>query len=217
MLDPIRPTSARADAKPHARSASLFTKFCGTSALSLSLAAYAAVTPANAESGWAVEIDPATFALDGYSLHGRYSPEKYPAWRVGAGIYSLEFPTALGELKSANRDEGWQVDLEQGLGLFVEHYSNAANTGWFTGLQLANHDFEIANPELAPGETDEYNNVLILPYGGYLHQFNSTFYVQGWAGAGYTETVSGSSTIAAEEYEVPSIFAFAAVHLGYSF
>lgn len=191
--------------------------------LAPSLLAFAAAVlgflaaPTDARSQWAVEVDPATFVLDGYSLHGRYSPGSYPGWRVGVGLYSLEFPDAFIDLNGANRNEGWELDLQQGVGLFVERYLNEENTGWFTGLQLAGHDFSLANPRLSPGSTEEYTNVLVMPYGGYLHRFTSNIYVQGWAGAGYTDKVSGSNTLSGEEFEISPIFAFTALHLGYSF
>lgn len=194
-----------------ARSFLLGALFCAACALSF-LAA-----PSHARSGWAVETDPATFILDGYSLHGRYSPESRPQWRVGVGVYSLEFPEALIDIASANRDEGWELDLERGIGFFAERYFNETNTGWFTGLQVADHQFELANPDLAPGDTERYGNVLVMPYGGYLYDFSPSVYVQAWAGAGYTSKIRGSNTLAGAEYDIPPVFTFAALHLGYRF
>lgn len=203
---------------PSRRAASVLGKNALHSLLVCAAAALSAfAAPALARSQWAVEVDPATFILDGYSLHGRYSLEDYPAWRIGIGVYSLEFPDAMIDMTSANQNEGWDLNLQQGVGLFAERYFNPDNSGWFTGLQLAGHDFALANSTLAPGEKDEYTNVLIMPYGGYLFPLASNVYVQGWAGAGYTEKVSGSNTLSGEEYKISPIFAFAAVHLGYSF
>lgn len=171
---------------------------------------------AQSDSHWAVEIDPATYVLDGYSLHARLYPEQLPKWRLGAGIYSLEFPGAFVDMNSDNRDEGWDVDLKQGVGLFMERYLNQERNGWFAGLQLGYQKYNLENPDLAPSGT-HYEALVVMPYAGYLYELTPQWYIQGWAGVGYNEKLSGRTVIATEEYDLSSVITFATLHIGYKF
>src|SRR5262245_12325763 len=100
----------------------------------------ALTAPARASAGQArafyAETDPATFALHGYSAHRRVAPAWWPRWTVGAGVYALDLPPPMVELRPSNRDEGWEVRL-LGYGVFVDRFLTRDDEGWFAGVQLA--------------------------------------------------------------------------------
>lgn len=60
--------------------------------ITIAFAALLFQNTAIADTKYEVEIDPSTFALNGYAFHARILPESMPQWRLGAGIYSMEFP-----------------------------------------------------------------------------------------------------------------------------
>lgn len=164
-----------------------------------------------------VETDPSTFSLGGYAAHLRISPTGMPHWVFGAGAYSLTFPDAMVDLNKNNRKEGWDVQLRQGLGLFGEYYFDPSNQGWFVGGQLAHHAFRIENANLVSGN-QEFSNVLLMAHAGYRwFPLNNGFYVQPWAGIGYTRKIGGSTTLGSDAYDIAAVMPFATMHVGYRF
>lgn len=65
-----------------------------------------------------LEIDPATFAFEGDSLHLRWRSDA-SHWRWGLGTYSLEIPDALVDMNEHNKKQGWGVTIDRALGLFT--------------------------------------------------------------------------------------------------
>jgi len=168
------------------------------------------------ETTYAIEIDPLTFALDGYSLHARVSPKNLPHWRFGAGIYSMEFPDVFVDMNSDNKNKGWQVELDQGIGLFTEYYLRNNREGWFVGAQLAQQEFSIQNDQTG-SQQQQFKNLLLMPYTGYRWPLNNELYVQGWFGVGYTEKSSGNTQLGENNYDIDPLVPFGAIHVGYEF
>ena len=173
-------------------------------------------THANADTKYEIEVDPATFALNGYSMHFRFFPDGHPKLRLGAGLYSLEFPDAIIDINDTNKNEGWNVNLDQGVGLFAEYFINSTHKGWFAGIQLAQQNFLISN-DASGTQEQKFTNMLVMPYGGYRWSLDKNLYTQAWFGLGYTETVSGSTQLGSEEYDVDPTIPYGALHIGYSF
>lgn len=165
---------------------------------------------------YAIETDPSTFAFDGYAFHARISPERLPHWRFGAGIYSMEFPDAFIDLNSKNRNDGWKVNLDQGIGLFTEYYFHKEQIGWFIGVQAAQQQFVIKNDETG-NISQQFDNALIMPYTGYKWNLYKGFYAMGWAGIGYTTKISGDTKLGSKNYDINPIIPFATIHIGYEF
>ena len=133
---------------------------------------------------FAAEIDPATFAMNGYSAHARIALGKDSKWELGAGVYGLDFPKAMIGLDSRNRDQGWDVRLKFGAGLFLDRYLSADRRGPFAGVQVASQQYRLRNARLGPGES-RYTNLLVMPRVGYLWKPGSAgFYVMPWLGVG---------------------------------
>ena len=186
--------------------------------LAPSLQAQAAAIPdGQTARQWMVEVDPATFALGGFSAHARLEAAPGSKWVVGAGIYGLDLPKAMVDLDSKNRDEGWKVRLTFGAGLFMDRFLSRADRGLFVGIQVASQRYRLRNPQISPGET-QYTSLLVMPRIGYVWRpGNSHLYVMPWMGIGYTDKVSGSAQLADARYHLSHVAAFATVHVGWRF
>lgn len=162
-----------------------------------------------------IEIDPATFAFEGYGLHVRYSPEDCTHLLFGVGVYAMNMPDELVNFNSRNKDMGWDVRLDNGLGIFAEHHFSTVNSGWFAGLQSGIQEYEISLEN--PDRTEGFTNLLLMSYGGYTWQWENGIYIKPWAGFGYTSKISGSNSIGEKEYDIAPLAMFATLHIGYSF
>lgn len=171
----------------------------------------------NDKTRFSIEIDPATFILDGYSVHLRVQPKNSNHLLIGAGVYAMDFPDLIVEFNPENKDEGWDVRLNQGYGLFGEYHFSEVNQKFFVGTQLSIQQYKIEN-ENEVG-TEEFNNFLGMAYAGYtIKPFNSnSLYFKPWAGIGYTTKVSGETKIGDSEYDVAPVLMFATLHVGYTF
>jgi hypothetical protein len=186
---------------------------------SLLLAALLGAIPAIAAADPTVyvETDPATFAFRGYSAHLRASPAAHPRWVIGAGAYGLDLPAPMTELAPSNRDEGWDVRITLGYGLFVDRFLRAPGTGPFAGVQVAAQHLRIRNHSLDPADARAVT-LLAMPRVGYLWRpFEAGFYLSGWLGLGVTGVVAGDTTVGSDRYRVLPIIPYAAVHVGWSF
>lgn len=163
-----------------------------------------------------LEIDPVTFISSGYSAHLRIEPKSNEHLLLGAGIYAMDMPSAIVNFNENNKDQGWDVRLNQGYGLFGEYYFNEANRKWFLGAQTSIQQYKIEK-ESETG-TSTFNNALVMAYGGYSFQlFQSNLYIKPWAGIGYTAKISGENTLGNSTYDVSPITMFATLHIGYTF
>lgn len=163
-----------------------------------------------------LEIDPATFAFKGYGVHLRIQPKNSEHMLFGIGTYAMDFPDVLVGLNSENKDKGWDVRLNSGVGLFGEYHFSEVNSGWFVGSQFAIQEYEIENENFAG--TESFNNQLLMGYGGYTFTpFKAPIHIKTWAGMAYTSKISGENTLGVETYDVHPLLMFAAVHLGYTF
>ncbi|MGH1539569.1 MAG: hypothetical protein ACRBHB_04045 [Arenicella sp.] len=187
-----------------------------TTVLSVILAGLLTQTAAIAKPRYEIEVDPSTFALDGYSLHVRMFPDSTSKWRLGVGVYSLEFPDAFVDINSENKNQGWNVDLDLGLGLFAEYYFSDNKHGLYAGAQLAYQKFNISNSQ-SGSEQQSFANALLMPYVGYRLPLSTHYYVQGWLGVGYSEKVSGETQLGTRHYDLDPLVGFGALHVGYSF
>ena len=170
-----------------------------------------------ADPRFSLEIDPATYLLDGYSLHFRFTlPDPAPNWVFGAGIYRMELPDPLRKMVITNADRDLEITLTQGYGLFAEYSLRPDRQGWFVGGQLGITRFELHNPSLGPDA--DYTTLLIMPRIGYRWvPFQNGFYLLPWAGIGYTPLLSGETAIGERSYHRSGILPLFTLHLGYQF
>jgi hypothetical protein len=136
---------------------------------------------------------------------------------IGLGVYAMDFPDLIVNLNPENKNKGWNVRLNQGVGLFGEYHFSEVNKKWFVGTQIALQEYKIEkNNEVG---SEKFNTFLGLGYAGYTFKpfKNNGFYIKPWAGIGYTTKTSGTNVLGSSEYDVSPILLFAAVHLGYTF
>ena len=164
---------------------------------------------------FSLEIDPATFLFKGYSAHIRFQPKQSDHLLLGVGIYAMDMPSFLVDLNKANRDVGWNVRLNRGLGVFGEYHFTTVNKGWLAGAQISLQEYRIKK-EGTPGN-DTFVNPLVMAYGGYTIQpFKLPVYFKTWAGIGYTSKVAGDNTLEGHTYDVSPVTMFATLHIGYT-
>jgi hypothetical protein len=165
---------------------------------------------------FSIEIDPATFVFNGYSAHLRFQPQNADHLLIGLGIYAMDMPDLFVDFNSANKDQGWDVRLDQGYGLFGEYFFDEVNQRWFVGAQLSAQVFRIEQTSAVGHES--FTNGLLMGYGGYSFKpFAFDLYIKPWAGVGYTTKLSGTNRLGDAEYDIAPITMFATLHLGYMF
>lgn len=163
-----------------------------------------------------LEIDPATYVFGGYSAHLRVQPRGREHLLLGLGAYAMNTPKPLVDINPENRDEGWEVRIQNGLGFFTEYYFSEVNRKWFMGSQLGIQAFRIGKAEVEG--TQQFTNALLMGYGGYSFQpFVFPLYFKAWAGIGYTSAIDGETQLDGIPYDVAPITMFATLHVGYTF
>lgn len=166
---------------------------------------------------YAIEVDPATFAFGGYSMHLRFKPQKIKHLLFGIGVYAMDIPELLVNMNSKNKNKGWDVRLNNGVGLFGEYYFGAVNRKWFVGTQLGLQEYKIENDHVEESSST-YSNLLMMGYGGYSWQpFDLGLYIKPWMGVGYAPMISGNATVGDQKYDVAPIMTFMTLHVGYTF
>ena len=161
-----------------------------------------------------VEVDPLPFALDGAAGHVRVALPGAERWTVGAGLYAQDMPALLLTLAPQNRGDDWTGRLF-GAGLFVDHYFKEPVNGAHLGTQVAAHRWTVGTED---GDTS-FTSLLVMPRVGYVWQpFDGAgLYVDPWIGAGPTLPISGSRSVAGDEFGLfPAMF-FGAMHVGWRF
>lgn len=163
-----------------------------------------------------IEIDPATFMFNGYSAHFRIKPASSDNLLYGVGFYAMDMPSQLVNMNNENADNGWEVRINQGTGLFGEYHFSEVNRKLFIGTQISTQQFKIRLDNYPDNE--KFTNLLFMGYGGYTIQpFSLPLYFKLWGGIGYTSKISGKNFIMGRNYDIAPITIFATLHLGYSF
>ena len=168
------------------------------------------------KTSFSLEVDPATFFFKGYGVHVRVQPRSMEHWTLGVGVYAMDMPSTLVDLNPENQNEGWEVRIDRGYGLFGEYHFLEVNQGWFVGTQASIQDFKVTHTEL--NESTNYSNWMLMGYGGYVFRpFEHGLYFKPWGGVGVTDLMSGNSRVSDEKYDVLPVSMFATLHIGYTF
>lgn len=170
----------------------------------------------NNKTKFSIEIDPATFAFNGYGVHFRLHPKGCEHLLVGFGTYAMNMPDALVNFNNNNKNKGWDVRINKGYSLFGEHHFTEVNRKWFIGTQIGIQEFKIQNDNLVGSE--KFTNILAMGYFGYtIKPFKNSLYIKPWAGIGYSSKISGNNILGISEYDIAPITMFATLHIGYTF
>lgn len=165
---------------------------------------------------FSIEVDPFTFAFKGYGAHFRFKPKRTDHFLIGVGAYAMDMPQPLVNLNKENRDKGWDLRLNQGVGLFGEYHFKTVNRGWFGGVQMGVQEYKIEQEALQGSE--KYTNFLGMAFGGYTFQpFDFPLYFKPWGGVGYTSKIGGSNVLGDQEFDIAPVTMFGTLHVGYTF
>jgi hypothetical protein len=193
-----------------------------------SFRASAQTTEQKNKSEFMVEIDPLPYIMGGAGGHFGWSPKKSKHFTFGLSfIAQTNYPKTFVELDSKNKEMGWSVKINQGMGLWTHYYFDIKNKAWFVGMQFFTQEMELTNDNF-PRETDRTNTILIAAQAGYLwYPFKKErFYLRPWAGFGYQSVISGTIEpdkvdpdlrIGDKEYHLATLMPFASIHFGFRF
>lgn len=187
--------------------------------LLVTVSLFALLLPATAraapETHVLVETDPATFGFRGFAGHLRVQPASTPHWTFGAGLYAMNLPGLLVDTNPDNRDEGWDVRLRLGAGLFADYAWSADGDGPVVGLQTAIHAWRAT---AAGAVTDErFTSALLMARLGYLWRpRDGGFFVMPWIGLGLTRRIAGDDEREGG-YATAPVMPMAALHVGWRF
>ncbi|WP_034044932.1 hypothetical protein [Wocania ichthyoenteri] len=185
-------------------------------AIAFNLQSSAQDVSTNDKTQFSIEIDPATFAFNGYGVHFRLQPKGCEHLLVGFGTYAMNMPDALVNFNNNNKNKGWDVRINKGYSLFGEHHFTEVNHKWFIGTQIGIQEFKIQNDNLVGSE--KFTNILAMGYFGYtIKPFKNSLYIKPWAGIGYYSKISGNNILGTFEYDIAPITMFATFHIGYTF
>lgn len=165
---------------------------------------------------FSLEIDPITYAFQGFSLHARITPKGSQHLFLGLGAYAMNMPDVLVNSNKANREEGWNSRLNQGYSFFFEYHFAEVNKKFFVGAQTGIQEYKISNLNF---ENDtKFTNYIAMAYFGYtIKPFKNNLYFKPWAGIGYTSQIGGSNQLGTESYDIAPMAPFATFHVGYTF
>lgn len=175
-----------------------------------------------------VEIDPVVpVVLHGFGAHYMYTPKENGHFVFGATIIAAaNMPDFVINTDPLNKNEGWNVHINQGFGLEGEYYFQDARRGFFAGIQLFTQEINITNdnePSIAKHRTNTGMSVLLAGCKFYL--FGNHFYLKPWGGIGHQQVINGAfsdevipnTIVGNREYHLQPFSPFATIHIGYTF
>jgi hypothetical protein len=195
-----------------------------------SLVSFGQAQPADSsrEHLFGLEVDPVPFALGGGAAHLTWTPKQSDHFTIGLNlIVNVTYPDFVVNMNSQNRDQGWSVKINQGIGHWVHYYIKARNRGWFVGLQMATMEMELTNDSY-PGAKNRTNLIMFAVQAGY-HWYpwsDNGIFLRPWAGLGYQTVIKGTfepgkvttdMRIGDKTFELDEFLPFVAIHIGYTF
>ncbi len=159
-----------------------------------------------------LEIDPLTFAQNGYSLHMRY---KLDTTVVGGGVYALDMPKQLVEMNQNN--EGWEARIDSAQILFFDYLFDNKIEGWILGAQITSQNYEVSYD----GNSTSYKALSSLTRVGYHYEplSGSGLYLFPWAGVGKSDVIEGDTSLDdnSAAFDHKATTSFVTLHVGYRF
>ncbi|MCK6599336.1 MAG: hypothetical protein L6Q37_13305 [Bdellovibrionaceae bacterium] len=164
---------------------------------------------------FSLEVDPSTYAFEGYAGHARYQFSS--SWEITLGTYGMTFPSMLNALVLSPSSSQTKIKIKSAYAFFIDKYLSEKNNGFFVGVQLANQKYELSNSDF-PGEKSEYDSTLVMPRFGYKYNLGSSgLYLLPWVGVGQVSTSNNNPKVGSQVYKLNSVIPFATLHLGYTF
>jgi hypothetical protein len=166
-------------------------------------------------SQFALEIDPAPFFLNGYSISVKYSSGQLAKLAGMASVFQSDFPDKM--MLKINRDRGWtDMKMERSYAVFLEYYLRNSRKGFYSGPAVFWYNKSVALEE--SGKRTKFRTLYPNLRIGYIwYPFKSLgLYVNPWINVGSEFNLDHSNQIDNIEF-APSRFQYiVAIHLCYS-
>lgn len=176
--------------------------------LAASLAFFALSGSARADAApprWDIEIDPAAYALRGYSVHLGLNAGHL---RYDLGAYAADVP------RWARGNEGFDVSM-RGFGIKAQYFFDGErHEGWFVGAGFGPTQERLKNR--TAGAQLSRTLYGLGAEAGYRFDLGRGFYATPWVGFDYMPRARDVD-VSGKVYEDKRVMPFAAVHLGYRF
>ncbi|WP_114748530.1 hypothetical protein [Pleomorphovibrio marinus] len=163
----------------------------------------------------ALEIDPAPYLLNGYSVSLKYSSKKLPKVSLMGSIFSSDFPDAM--MAKSNKEKGWvNMKFRPSYALFADYYLNKDRKGFHFGpsvffynksVTLEPYKREIDHSTIYPNLRIAY---IYYPFK------NIGLYLNPYLNFGSEINTKGPHSIDGVKFEPAKFHYVAALHIGYS-
>jgi hypothetical protein len=163
-----------------------------------------------------VEIDPAPFILNGYSVSIKYSPAKLPKTSFMGSVYGSDFPDGM--MLKQNRDAGWKnMKLRTSYAFFTDFYLKEGQRGLHYGPSVFFYNKSASLG--SAGEEISFSTVYPNVRVGYIwYPFKkANLYLNPWFNVGSEINVDQKNHIGNKEFKPNSFNYVVALHVGYAF
>jgi hypothetical protein len=165
---------------------------------------------------FSIEVDPAPYLLNGYSVSLKYSPKKLPKTAFMASVYQSNFPNSM--MSEENKSKGWtNLKIKTSYAIFAEFYLNAERKGFYFGPSVFWYNKNVTLQQAQTNTTFQtvYPNVRT----GYVwYPFKKlNFYLNPWLNIGSEISIDDKNQIEGIEFKPNSFNYIIALHLGYRF
>jgi hypothetical protein len=162
----------------------------------------------------AIEIDPAPYLLNGYSLSLKYSPKQTPKVAYMASVYQSDFPEGL--MMETNKNNGWKdMKIETSYAAFAEFYLNEKRKGFYFGPSVFwyNKSVELE----AINSPTKFSTIYPNIRAGYIwYPFkNLDLYLNPWLNVGSEINLDSNNQLNGVEFEPNKFNYILALHIGY--
>jgi hypothetical protein len=168
------------------------------------------------DHNFGIELDPAPFIFNGYSVSVKYSPEKMNRISFMASVYSSDFPDGM--MLKENKDNGWRkMKFNNSFAFFTDFYFNDNKTGFHFGPSVFYYDKTVTQSSTT--ESVSFNTVYPNIRAGYIwYPFNGmNLYLNPWVNMGSEINIDTKNKIGDNVFK-PNTFNYVmAIHLGYGF
>ncbi len=163
-----------------------------------------------------IELDPAPFIFNGYSVSVKYSPKNLNRISFMASVYSSDFPDGM--LLKENKDNGWsEMKFNTSFAFFTDFYFNDSKTGFHFGPSVFYYDKTVS--QSSTNESLTFNTVYPNIRAGYVwYPFDGmNLYLNPYVNVGSEINIDSKNKIGDNEFK-PNTFNYVmAIHLGYGF
>ena len=162
----------------------------------------------------AIEIDPAPYLLNGYSISLKYSPKQTPKVAYMASIYQSDFPEGL--MMETNANNGWKdMKIETSYAAFAEFYLKEERKGFYFGPSVFWYNKSVELEAISSPAT--FSTIYPNIRAGYIwYPFKKLdLYLNPWLNIGSEINLDKNNQLNGVEFEPNKFNYIVALHIGY--